>query len=112
MPLQSHALAFSGALITFIQNCFRDSDTSFVVFIDGESSSSQQLNFVADDVSSQFCGASGNRLFVEEPGAGCFFGGDCEGTCEVLSTEDSCLANPVVPTAEPTDAPTVPPENN
>lgn len=105
--LQSHALAFFRSFLGIQQSCFRESDSTFVVFIDDDSSFSGTMNFVDTDVGSTYCAPPGNRLFAEDPGSSCFLGGTCEGQCEVLATEEKCLAN-LVDTGVPTGAPAAP----
>eukprot|EP00522_Entomoneis_paludosa_P006421 CAMPEP_0172451820 /NCGR_PEP_ID=MMETSP1065-20121228/9691_1 /TAXON_ID=265537 /ORGANISM="Amphiprora paludosa, Strain CCMP125" /LENGTH=668 /DNA_ID=CAMNT_0013203791 /DNA_START=39 /DNA_END=2045 /DNA_ORIENTATION=- len=99
------ALALFGSTMSISRSCFQDTASSFVAFVDNAGTFTTSENFISGSQSS-FCPAPGNRLFVEATGSGCFTGGVCEGSCDVLADQASCLAGIPPPTVSPTLVPT------
>lgn len=107
-------ITFQGVVISLIRStiniqrsCFRGGTTDFVVFVANDSTHNVEENFISNAISRR-CETTGPRLFVEQPGSGCFLGNnECDGSCLELATQGSCLA-PDVPTLSPTtEAPAV-----
>lgn len=99
--LQGVVITLIRSTINIQRSCFRGGAADFIVFVANDSSHTVEENFIGNAISFR-CETTGPRLFVEQPGSGCFQGSnECDGSCLELATEGSCLSLDV-PTFSPT----------